>query len=71
MARKRPNRSTPRPAVRRGPSSGPAGKAGGKPPTAGSRRLADGHSDRLQPVRSLDLSKVAGVDALVRALSAT
>ncbi len=33
--------------------------------------LGDGHSDGLQPVRSLDLAQVGSVDALVRGMSAT
>ena len=40
-------------------------------PLSGQRHLADGHSDHLQPVRSLDLSQVESVDDLVRAMAAT
>ena len=61
MARK------PKPSAARQHPAGPKDSA----PTAGSRHLADGHSDHLQPVRSLDLSRTDSVDALVRAMAAT
>ena len=67
MARKSKAPATGR---RRSSGRGAPAPAGGEP-LAGQRHLADGHSDHLQPVRSLDLSRVESVDDLVRAMAAT
>ncbi|HVQ23965.1 MAG TPA: deoxyhypusine synthase family protein [Planctomycetota bacterium] len=58
-------------ATRSRPIGGPKHRAPDRAPTSGSRHLADGHSDHLQPVRSLDLARTDTVDALVRAMAAT
>ena len=65
-------RKSKAPAAGRRKSSGrSAGGHSAGEPLAGQRHLADGHSDHLQPVRSLDLSRTGSVDDLVRAMAAT